>query len=367
MREAALLLNEPRRSYRAPRLRLLANGQALTGAYEAEITSTNHFSADRFDAVAALGPDPWADAYFWSSESDIFIDIQLGLDGGASFISLIQGLVDRVSIDPVSRVVRINGRDFTSALIAAQTQEAFSNRTSSEIAAILAQRHGLVPCVVPTSTPVGRFYQSDHESLTLDRFSAATTEWDLLVYLARQESYDAFVTGNSLNFQPTAQISTIDQVLYPTDMIELRLERALTLARDIQVTVQSWNSLQQMAFTERVSSVISGNSSSGSSASPGQQYVIVRPNLTPDKALAIAQQRLSELSRHERVIEFSMPGELALSPRSMILLDGTGTGFDQAYYIDSIERTFRPQAGFVQRVRASNSSPRTESVLNSTS
>jgi hypothetical protein len=93
----------------------------------------------------------------------------------------------------------------------------------------------------------------------------------------------------------------------------------------------------------------------------------MRPNLTPDKALAVAQQRLSELSRHERVIEFSMPGELALTPRSTIQLDGTGTDFDQAYYIDSIERTFRPQTGFIERVRASNSSPRTNSVLNSTS
>jgi phage protein D len=365
----ALLLNEPPPSYRAPRLCLLANGQILTGAYEAEVASNNHFSADRFDAVIALGPDPWADACFWSSEPGVLIDIQLGLDGGASFTSLIQGFADKVSIDPVGGVVRVSGRDFTAALIGAQTQEAFSNRTSSEIATIFAQRHGLVPCVVPTSTPVGRFYQSDHESLTLDRFSGATTEWDLLVYLARQESYDAFVTGTDLCFQPAAQISTIDQVLYPADMMELRLERALTLARDIQVTVQSWNSLQQMAFTESVSSTISGSSSSGSSSSArsAQQYVIMRPNLTPDKALAVAQQRLSELSRHERVIEFSMPGELALTPRSTIQLDGTGTDFDQAYYIDSIERTFRPQTGFIERVRASNSSPRTNSVLNSTS
>src|SRR6202050_653272 len=243
MLEVALLLNEPRPLYRAPRLRLLANGQALTGAYEAEVTSNNHFSADRFDAVLALGADPWADACFWSSESNVLIDIQLGLDGGASFTSLIQGLVDSVSIDPISGVVRIGGRDFTAALIEAQTHEAFSNRTSSEIATIFARRHGLASSVVPTSTPVGRFYQSDHESLTLDRFSGATTEWDLLVYLARQENYDAFVTGSNLSFRPTAQISTINQVLCPADMTELKLERALTLARDIQVTVRSWNSL----------------------------------------------------------------------------------------------------------------------------
>jgi len=351
--------------YRVPRLCLLANGQPLAGAYEAEVISNNYYSADRFSGVVALGPDAWADAPFWSSEIDILIDVQLSLDGGASFTSLLQGLVDTVSIDPVEGVVRISGRDFTAALVEARTQEAFSNRTSSEIATVLAQRHGLVPCVVATSTPVGRFYQSDHETLTLDRFSRATTEWGLLVYLARQESYDIFITGKSLCFQPTAQAPAVGQVLRPTDMIELKLERALTLARDIQVTVRSWNSLKQMAFTECLRSTITG-SSNGSTDRPSE-YVVVRPNLTPDKALAIAQQQLSELSRHERVIEFSMPGELTLTPRSVIQLDGTGTDFDQAYYIDSIERVFRPQKGFLQHIRASNSSPRTQLVLEAAS
>jgi phage protein D len=360
-----LLHNEPPPAYRSPRLRFLANGQVLAGAYQVEIVSNNHFSGDRFEAVVVLGPDPWATACFWSSQVDIVVDIQLGLDGGASFTSLIQGFVDKVSIDPVGGIVRVSGRDFTAALIGARTQETFSNRTSSEIAEIFAQRHGLTPCVVPTSTPIGRFYQSDHESVTLDRFCGAVTEWDLLVYLARQESYDAFVIGGNLYFQPTAQVSTVNQVLYPSDMMELRLERMLTLAREIQVTVKSWNSLQQIAFSESASGTVI--SDTGPSTSLTQHYTVVRPNLTPDKALALAQQRLFELSRHERVIDFSMPGELALTPRSMIMLDGTGTEFDQVYFIDSIERTFRPQTGFVQRVRACNSSPRTESTVSSAS
>lgn len=365
----ALLLNEHQPPYRAPRLRLLVNDQELTGAYEAEVNSNNHYGADRFGAVLALGPDSWADAGFWSSESNIPIDVQFSLDGGASFTSVIQGLVDMVSINPVNGAVHISGRDFTAALIEAHVQEAFANRTSSEIATIFAQRHGLVPRVTATSAPVGRFYQGDHESLMLDRFSEATTEWDLLTYLARQENYDSFISGSNLCFQPAAPETTIDQVLYLADMTELKLARALTLARDIQVTVRSWNSLQQTAFAECVGSTISRASPDGfgNSTNATQQYVVIRPNLTPDKALAVAQQHLSELSRHERIIEFSMPAELVLTPRSRILLDGTNTDFDQAYYIDSIERVFRPQTGFVQRVRASGSSPRIVSVLQSSS
>jgi hypothetical protein len=367
MQGAALLLNETLQAYRMPRLRLLANGRTLIGASEMEVTATNHFSADRFEASVAIVSGSWDDAVFWSSETDILIDIQIYLDNGTDYVSLIQGFVDGVSINPIDNIIHISGRDFTAALIEAQTQEAFSNRTSSEIAKIFAQRHGLTACVVTTSTPVGRFYQSDHEALTLDRFSQATTEWDFLVYLARQENYDVFVAGNSLNFRPISEISTIDRILCPRDMTELRLERSLTLARDIQVVVQSWNSLQQLSFSESITGSIIGDPQGGqnSMVSQSQRYVLTRPNMTPDKALALAQQRLFELARHERVIEFSMPGELVLTPRSTIRLDGTGTDFDQAYYIDSIERRFGPQTGFVQRVRAANSSPRSESVLSS--
>ena len=88
--------------------------------------------------------------------------------------------------------------------------------------------------------------------------------------------------------------------------------------------------------------------------------MFVQPNLTPDEALKFAQQRLTELTRHERTIRISMPGDLSLSPRSMIALEGTGTEFDQPYYVDVIERRLRQNGGLTQFVMAKNSSPRTE-------
>lgn len=355
-------LSENYPSNRAPRLRVLANGQYLIGAYGAEIRSNDHFSADCFVAVLALGADSWANASFWSSEANVHIDIQISLNGGSDFTSLIQGLVDAVSLDHVNGVLRVSGRDFTAALIEAKTQETFSNRTSSEIATIFAGRHGLSACVTPTNTPIGRFYENDYESLTLSRFSNSTTEWDFLVSLARLENYEVFVSGRDLCFQPLSQPCATTRIMRPTDMTELRLERALTLARGIQVTVQSWNSLRQMSFSEKVERTTAANSlaDGNGTTTSAQQYVLIHPNLTPDKAAAIAQQRLSELSRHERTIEFSMPGELELAPRDALQLDGTETDFDQVYYVASVERVFRLRTGFTQNVRASNSSPSTD-------
>ena len=354
--------NDRSNVYRTPRLQVMMNGQALAGAYEAEINANNHYGANTFGVFTTLGLDERADAAFWSSEVSIEIDVRLSVDGGGSYTSLIQGMVDTASLDPIGKEVHIQGRDLTAALIEAQSQETFANRTASEIATIFAGRHGLVPVVTTTSTPVGRFYESDHESITLNGFSRNTTEWDLLVYLARQENFDVFVSGSSLYFQPIASPSTIACIIEPTDLTELKLERNLKLANDVQITVKSWNTQLQAGFASQVKASVTGSVSDG--ILPASQYVVIRPNLTPDKALALAMQCLAEITRHERTIEFSMPGDLVLAPGNVILLNGTATDFDQAYYIDSIHRTFRVKTGFLQHVRANNSSPRTTSALN---
>jgi phage protein D len=347
-------------TWRAPRLRLLVNGTSLLGAVEADVLSNNHYAADRFSAVVTLGIDLWADAAYWASQTDILVDVQFSLDGGATFISLIQGLVDTVAIDVLTSTLRIEGRDLTAAMIENRTQETFANRTSSEIATIFAGRHNLTPIVTLTTMPVGRYYQNEHDRIALNQFSRSMTEWDLLIFLAGQEGFDVFVNGTSLYFQPTAGSAAIPYTVTPGQLQDLRLERSLTLARDIVVTVKSWNSRQQNAYTQTVRA--SGQAGSGTGGagreSPPQHYVFVRPNLTMNDALKLAQQKAAELAQHERVWEATMPGDLALDPRSMIQLVGTATDFDQTYFIDMIDRHLSMEHGFVQRIRAKNSSPR---------
>ena len=214
-----------------------------------------------------------------------------------------------------------------------------------------------------TTTPVGRYYQSEHDRTTLNQFSRTTTEWDLLVFLARHEGFDVFVQGQALYFQPATQGADLAVSLRPEDVIDLKLERSLTLARDIEVVVKSWNSRQNSASIQRARAA--GRGGSGRSKGTPQRYVLVQPNLTPEDALKLAQRKLAELSRHERIIRITMPGELALTPRSMITLEGTGTEFDQAYYIDVIERRLRRDGGLTEHILAKNTSPRTETTTSS--
>jgi len=52
-----------------------------------------------------------------------------------------------------------------------------------------------------------------------------------------------------------------------------------------------------------------------------------------------------------------MPGELSLNARSTVLLAGTGTQFDQLYFVDTIDRMISYDGGFTQHVRAKNALP----------
>ena len=324
---------------RQPRLNVLVNGMPLLGATEASVIGAAFFDADQFRVRAALS----GDAGLWTAMPELFVDVQMALSPLGGFVSLVQGYADRVTVDPIAGTLTIEGRDLTAALIEARTQETFANRTASEIAEIIAARHGLGASVQPTTTPVGRYWELEHDSLMLNAAGRATTEWDLLVTLARREGFDVWVFGTMLYFQPLDSVTP--PVVVPMNAaMSVRLDRALTFAGDLIVLVKSWHSragtgCEQMARTNR-------------GAATSREYVYVVPNLTPDAAQAYADTILSELTAHELVVSLEMPGDLTLAPRMQMLLQGTGTIFDTVLRIDEVERRISARHGFTQHVRA---------------
>jgi len=329
---------------RRPRLLVAVDGVPAGNAVSARVTSNNHYAADRFSVVLALGETP---AAVFVSADRMRVEVGVAMDGASA--SLVTGEVDQVELDAIRRLVFLSGRDLTARLVEARTQESFSNRTASEIATLLAQRRGLSADVAATGTTVGRYWQLQRDRVTLDQFSRATTEWDLLVTLAGLEGFDVWVSGTTLHFRPARAATGPGFVLRPADVTGLKLERALTLARDIEVVVKSWNARQQQAFIRTARR-------RGPAAGEVQRHVFIVPNLTPDDALKLAQRRLEELTRHERVAVAEMPGELAMMPRMQLRLDGTGTDFDQDYWIDEVDRSLHTGRGFTQTVRARNAS-----------
>jgi phage protein D len=336
----------------------------LEGTFEARVVSNNYYSPDRFSIRLLRGSARNGLSDYLSLPEATTFNILISLDAGANFISLLTGHGDNLICDYHSGNMRIDGRDLSASFQNTPASGVFANQTSSEIATTLAGRHGLACAAVPTPTMAGRYYHGENSQIAYNQFNQASTEWDLLVFLARCENYDIFVSGNVLYFQPTAIASTVSALLRAKDLISLKLRRRLRLSGDIVASVKSWNSKQSTAIVQTaVSRRLSYASAAGPlGASPTQQYYLVRPNLSATDAAKFAQNQVQELSRHEQCIEFSMPGELSLMARTTFLLQGTNSDFDQIYQIDSIERAFSPSSGFLQHVSAHSISTR-ETIL----
>lgn len=154
--------------------------------------------------------------------------------GTSDLKQLITGNVDQVQFDPVRRVIELTGRDYTSLLIDAKTFDRWTNKTASEIAIILAKRHGLTPVVTATTGAVGKIYEIDKIH---DRHGS--TEWELLTWLASVYDYIAYVQGMTLYFGPRTTSK-------PADTSALRQQLA-QLTAQIDAQNAQINQLRQQA------------------------------------------------------------------------------------------------------------------------
>lgn len=373
---------------RAPRMRCMMTpttgdgvGVIMQSLATANLVSNNWYQSDRFNATFALYADPAFGLAFWAAQtSPLMVDFQASLQGD-SWVSLMVGEVDRIEIEPETGVVQVNGRDLSARFIETKTQEALVNQTSSQIVATLAARHDMTADATPTTTLAGTYWQQDHVQISAGQFSHVVTEWDLLTDLAQREGFDLYVTGKVLHFHPATPpdappyvVTWVPPTQVPgasygraSNVCGLRMERALTLAKDVHVLVKSWNSATGRAFTKTARAIGAKSSAalkaSNQAGTASQRYVFTIPNLTEAEAQRVANAKLANISQHERLISFSLPGDVTLTPRKMLRLDGTKCDFDQVYYIDNITRTWSFQQGFKMDVHAKNVDARSQALL----
>ena len=192
---------------RLPRARVLIGGQPLAGLETAYVESTGYYRADTFAISLALDADPAFNAAWWGAQADVRIELQAGFATAGQppgWQTVMLGQVDRIELDLGRRAVLLNGRDLSCLLIDAKTTETFVNQSAAQVAAVLAPRHGLTANCASPAAPVGQFYQVEHSRQTLATGHSTTTEWDLLVRLAKQDGADLWVSGTTLNLQPQA-------------------------------------------------------------------------------------------------------------------------------------------------------------------
>jgi hypothetical protein len=226
---------------------------------------------------------------------------------------------------------------------------------------MLAESHGMKADVMETDTPAGRYYSDDHDRITAGQFQRSTTEWNLLCGLAQHEQFDIWVTDTTVHFHPSVDPSNADPFVVRWDpdgpwsnAATLDLDRSMFMAKDVVVQVRSWNSRQGRGFTKfapsgsRIAAVQSGKQ---------QLFTYVVPNMNEAQAQDFANKMREQITQHERLFEFSMPADLTLDARSMVQFSGTGTSFDDKYYVASVSRSMGFDSGFAMTVKCKNINP----------
>ncbi len=332
---------------RRPRLRVLVDGTVVPTAIDARVVSNNYFSADWYYINFAVAEDPHFTASYWASVRRPLVEVQLSIGDASAFESVIVGYADSVSIDSIRSLVRVEGRDLSALLVDSCLHEAFPNYTADAIVSLLALRHGLKPRVLPTPGMVGRLFGGAQQEMGISYHSRATTDWDLIVRLAQQSGYDAYVQGWDFYFQPTKSRQRSAIQIDRGGVTDLRLERDLSQPSIDRLAAVSWDSQLAQSIHESPSTLTA-------SSTNGAQ-VMLGPNLAPGAIARAMAQIIAETTQQARSIEITMPGETEITARSSIRLQGTGTDFDCVYDVECVDRMFSPVSGFRERIRARQS------------
>ncbi len=333
-----------------------------------DVESNNYFAADTFSASLPLAAMP--DGFrldFWGNTSSAECEVLIGVGVPAQAVplsSLIIGLADTVDVDLSTNMVRVVGRDYASLFIDSPASGQSSNLPSSEIVAGIVAGHagaGISGNIAETRTPVGKLYEINKVKLGAANTPEAS-EWGLLAYLARFENFDLFMSGKELNFQPKAGGSADPYELRfspatarhiaTSNVSSIRISRNLTLARQIIVNAISFNAKMGTGFqvTAKASTSPSGR---GATTAP-RTYTFVHALEDQAALTRFATEQAEQIARHERTLIYEGPGHLEITPRTLLTLVGSGPGYDQAYYIDQIDRHISRENGFTMTVRAKN-------------
>lgn len=338
---------------RSPRLRVEINGVNINSIMQADIMAAGSRRTSKFELTASVNDfskrDSWLNTLSGRVSAEIFMRLQPSDDEESMF----EGLVDAVSFDPIQKVARVRGTDYSSLLSSSAYQESFCNRTSGEIAAAIASRHGFDTNIVSTFTLVGSYRYDGYNKMLLNAHTDIISEWELLKHLAKIEGFETFVQGKVLFFTPASLLPRNNISLDTSKVMKISLHKNCPLYEQTSLTVKSWNSWlgQTSSYT---------NGSSVNAAIPDaitvadnteMQIAIIKPNLTDENAQNMALRYTDTLNRQVLSVDVVMPGETMMNPYDVLTVSTGATEFDSDYIVSSIRRHFSATAGFSQHVQ----------------
>jgi hypothetical protein len=348
-----------------PRYRVTMNGTLLQGVTKVSLTLANLFQVGRFNFEKAFVPGDAFPLAWWGATANKTMQVQIDLAAdGQTFTQVMTGNVDTPKLDMVANTVTCAGRDLAAAFIDTRTIRTYRNQTAGQIVTALAAGHpGLSAQVSDATAPLaGRIYDVDTDKSAGGDFSEAQNEWDLICRLGSQLGIIPYMAGSVLMFDTPPANPPVYAVTFTRDASGvvssaegLTLERDLLVARDMIVTVQSWNSRKKKVFSATYRTTTK-KASTDTTLVPTKFFFKV-PNLMQDQCEALAKQKALDISTHERNAVIKAPSLVLLTPLHVIGISGTGTDYDQSYYPRSISYEISMETGATTSIRAKFSSP----------
>ena len=85
-----------------------------------------------------------------------------------------------------------------------------------------------------------------------------------------------------------------------------------------------------------------------------QVFTIFTENLDREQAQKLAETRARQITSRQVQLTATLPGTAKISPKTKVVVQGTGTDFDQDFYVDHLIRTYEAQRGYSLQLKAKN-------------
>lgn len=313
----------------------------------------------RGDQVLANGPG------FQSillTQKEIPVQIYLGFVENPQFYTIkdltkiMDGFMDtaRWSLSQSGEVVTLSGRNVIGRMLDTKLTEKFPNLTASGIAEKIAGKYHLSTAkITKTNKLAGTFYNSNSTVLSND-----SNEWDLLLFLAKQENFIVRVKNDQLLFGPYGTVTGYENqepisYTWGYDIESLEIERSPQATKEIIVKVISYDRNSKARIEETAKNKTAPGTKKGDEAKPYLETYVI-PGLTREQVQKKAAFILNELTRTELIGNMNCAGNPELAIDRKISIHGAGDGISRSYYINRVTHGFDLSGGYKSEVSFSS-------------
>lgn len=358
---------------RNPNAIVLVNGVQVSWI-DVEVNNNGFHQADSFRVTVSLKKTkelhPEIDRAWWRAQNPICVEVYMGEgENIADLTLLIVGNVDDLPHDMVRDTVTLYGRDYTSFMIDTKiSTNSYNLLKASDLAIKLAKKYELkTDFITPTKNfTVGSCYRHNYTKM-----NKATTEWNVLCFLAAELGYEVFVRGKQLHFHPPLENPPIYTLEWRDEDEQsgkqfygqkLVCTRNMTIAKDIVVNVRALN-LKGKPYSKP----FRADHTKDRTLNRGHRYIgslqvmyqVIHRAMSLEELEKEGNRILREVSQHQvKLIADGIPADNILTPQHLLRLVGTGI-YDQDFHPDSIIRSLSLTDGWKMNITAKNHDPNT--------